>query len=265
VAPVLTGPFFMDLFEAVRRALQARGLRLYLTTVSSHDELVAALDELAGRRVRGAVVVPPAQDAALPATLARALPVVCLLGPLAPPAQYVAPDEERTGRDAAAYLHEQGHRRILHVTFDNENRGVTDRARGYEQAMDAAGLEPVTLRAPDAATLLQAVGTHRATALFCHNDWLALTTLRTLGQAGVRVPEDVSVLGVDNSPTFTSLAGGITTLQYPYESVAARTAQLLGDGEAQTPVAACTVVPGRTVQTRNQDASPHGSRGWNAG
>ena len=58
----------------------------------------------------------------------------------------------------------------------------------------------------------------RPTALFCHNDWLALTAMLLLSERGIRVPEDISVLGVDNSPTWIAINPHLTTLAYPMES-----------------------------------------------
>lgn len=54
------------------------------------------------------------------------------------------------------------------------------------------------------------------------NDWGALQVIRLLTAAGMNVPDDISVLGVDNAQSFVNLYPDITTLQYPFESVARR-------------------------------------------
>jgi DNA-binding LacI/PurR family transcriptional regulator len=80
--------------------------------------------------------------------------------------------------------------------------------------------------------------TERPSAFFCHNDWLALTVMLMLSNLGLRVPEDVSVLGVDHSPTLSRLAPNLTTLAYPFQSVEdAFVKQLDGSGEAESVLA----------------------------
>ena len=77
---------------------------------------------------------------------------------------------------------------------------------------------------------MSVVKEERITALFCHNDWMALTALLALSEAGVRVPEDVSVLGVDNSPTLVALHPDLTTMAYPMAGVGEAMVDILDGG-----------------------------------
>src|SRR5476651_2203037 len=93
---------------------------------------------------------------------------------------FLTPDETQTGADAVEYLYRRGHRAILHLTYTRRAHGVIAREKGYKLAMQQRGLKPIALARPDDAQLLSAIRAHHATALFCHNDWLAVSALRAL-------------------------------------------------------------------------------------
>ena len=164
----------------------------------------------------------------------------------------MAPDEVATGRQAVEYLWCKGHRRILHLTYHREATAIRDRAEGYRQAMRQHQANPAIRKVADGLAIMRAVRAYRPSAIFCHNDWLALTVMRALNQAGLRVPDDISVLGVDNSPTFADLCPDISTLQYPMTAVAERCLAIIQGGFAQSgfaagPVGRFEIVERRTV------------------
>lgn len=218
VIPSINGVFFMDLLETIRAGIRGLGRRFVIVPVADGAEMLEALRDFSARRCPVAVVVPPEDDMPLPADVTRHTRVVSLLSPCrGESTRFVSPDEERTGRDAVRYLASMGHRCILHLTYSRRAHAIAARERGYTQAMEERGLRPVTRVEKKVSCLAELVAREKATALFCHNDWLALTAVRKLAAAGLRVPEDVSVLGVDNSPTFVSLYPDLTTLEYPGE------------------------------------------------
>ena len=81
------------------------------------------------------------------------------------------------------------------------------------------------------------------------NDWLALTTLLLLSEMGLRVPEDVSVLGVDNSPTLAAINPSLTTLAYPMEAIGAAVLDVLDGKPAQLTGTTMQVVERATVRS----------------
>lgn len=224
LVPAINSVFFMDLMTALKEALKAQGLRLLLTPVSDRLEFLSLLDEFAARRMCAAIVVPPEENISVPSHITRAMRLVSLLNPCGNQDQnslFLAPDEVATGRQAVALLVARGHRRIAHLTFQREALAIRERARGYELAMqELTGEIPFVLRDTAAPALTRLLETYQPTALFCHNDWLALTTIRTLGAIGRHVPQDLSVLGVDGSPTFQELCPGLTSLVYPAPALA---------------------------------------------
>jgi LacI family transcriptional regulator/LacI family repressor for deo operon, udp, cdd, tsx, nupC, and nupG len=221
IVPMVKNVFFMDLFNDLAKRLRERKLRLQLAPVETKEEFLAVLDEFAARRLRMALVVPPEDGITVPRLVSACLPVVSMVSPCreGKGIHFLAPDEEALGRAAVGYLHRRGHRRILHLTYLRQSYAIKARAEGYEKQMREMGLAPYTLAGVDRDSLARAMETHRPTALFCHNDWLALTVLLLLSELGLRVPEDVSVLGVDNSPTLVAINPRLTTLPYPVESL----------------------------------------------
>jgi len=228
IIPLRGGAFFMDLMRAVHSALAEEGWRLFLCHTADEAAFLEALGDFAARRCRGVIAVPPRDDLHLTAQQAGGMPVIALLSPCTGPhVCWLSPDEVATGRQAVDYLWSQGHRRILHYTYTRDTRAIRDRAEGYRRALRQRGATPTVVRQGRGSDLAEAVRAQRATAVFCHNDWLALTVMRELAGARLRVPDDVSVLGVDNSPTFTDLCDEITTLAYPMGGVAKACVRIL--------------------------------------
>jgi len=216
ILPTVNNVFFMDLFNELSRALGKQNLRLQLTPVENRDAFLEVLEDFAARRYRLAVVIPPEDNIAVPRAITAGIPLISLFSPCRGPGiQFLSADEEETGRDAVRHLHKRGHRRILHLTYARRAYAITARAQGYKKQCAELDLTSKVLVNVDAKNLRQALQQFRPTALFCHNDWMALRTMVLLSEIGLRVPEDISVLGVDNSPTLAALQPGLTTLAYP--------------------------------------------------
>jgi DNA-binding LacI/PurR family transcriptional regulator len=249
IVPALNSIFFMDLLNAVREKLTEAGLRLFLTPVSSREEFFESLEDFAARRCRAAIVIPPEDGLEILPQISRDLPVISLLSPCrGENTFFISPDETRAGYDAARYLLSLGHTRIVHLTYSRQSPAIIARRQGYENALREKGMEPFTLAPLEEEEFLRVLKRYKPTALFCHNDWLALSAMRLLGQAGKRIPEDVSVLGVDDSPTFIQLCPDITTLRYPASSVAQAVLACLQNNSAPPPVDNLVLVERSTVR-----------------
>lgn len=248
IIPALNSLFFLDLLNEIRNALIVEGWRLFLCAVTDEREFQKTLADFAARRCRAAIVIPPRDYLPLPALVTADMPVLSLLSPCrGTRVTFLTPDEVTTGRDAVAYLRQRGHRQILHITYARRACAIRNRARGYSRAMRQHGQIPRVLAPLDAASLLETVRRYRPTALFCHNDWLALSALRILTQAGIRVPKEISVLGVDNSPTFSALCPDITTMQYPVGDIAQLCRRLLRGENPPLTISRLTIVERHTV------------------
>ena len=177
------------------------------------------------------------REIAVPAML-QGFPVV-LVNAYSPDEQVpaVVPDDERGGREATEHLLAHGHVRI--GLIDNLDGAVASvlRTAGYRQALSAAGLpfNPALVVQVSgwqeagfegAMQLLQRPG--RPTALFCMNDRCAMGAYDAAQALGLRVPQDLSIIGFDNQDVIAAhLRPRLTTMQLPHYEMGQWGAQVL--------------------------------------
>jgi len=222
VIPSLSSLFFSDLFETIRNELNKKGIRLLLTTAANDAETIEALGDFASRRAKFAIIVPPGEELEIPDGISGSMPVFSLINPcLGKKVINIYPDEKGNGSKGTEYLIQKKHSRILFLSYTRKSSAVRDRIEGYEACMMKNKLGPLIMAPLDEVKL---VGMCRSdnppTAIFCHNDWLALNAMRLLQKEGFNVPGDVSILGIDNSPSFNMLCPGISTMEYPCGEIA---------------------------------------------
>ena len=233
IIPDLNTIFYMDLLSVIKRKIAGQGFKMMISQYDSKEELLELLLDASARRFCGAVIVPPGENTRLPDIPALKMKILSLLSPMEGKlARFITPDEERTGVDAVDFLLKRGRRRILHVTYDHPDYyAVRMRTEGYRKTMLENGLEPIIVPESRESDFPEAFRRYRPDALFCHNDWLAMKCFTRLRLLGCRIPEDVSILGVDSSPTFNSLFPDLTTMEYPRDWVASEVLGILSGRE----------------------------------
>jgi LacI family transcriptional regulator len=251
VVPGVNSIFFMNLVDAIRVELRDDGYRIFVAPYTGEDEFLDVLDDLAARRARAVFAVPPKDGVRVPDHISRMTTVISLTNSMrGTGVRALTPDEVATGRDAADYLASKGHTELLHLTYVRNVAAIRARARGFMARARERGLRASTLRPPDERRMLEAIERRGVTAVFCHNDWLALNAIRSLEAAGMRVPEDVSVIGVDDAPDFVSIYPDLTTMHYPAEEIARAAKSILAE---KTPkdIGRLSVVERKTVASRS--------------
>lgn len=140
----------------------------------------------------------------------------------------VGPDEHEAGEVATRLLLEAGHRRIVHLTLDEAGLGRDGRVAGHAAAMQQAGLRTHVVRVPGPAdaragrhalriALEEEPGT---TAVFAFNDPMAMGVYQVAAERGLRIPVDLSVVGIDNLEVIAAqLRPGLTTLDLPHSAM----------------------------------------------
>lgn len=130
------------------------------------------------------------------------------------------------GRQATEHLLGLGHATVWHVAGPHRWPAARDRARGWREALAAAGAPEPPAREGDwspasgyaAGRVLAA--DPRVTAVFAANDDMAIGVLRALAEAGRAVPEEVSVVGMDDIPAAAYLSPPLTTIRQDFEAIA---------------------------------------------
>lgn len=218
--PALQSPFFMDMMAAIKNELANDGLRLIISIVNDTEDLMLLLKDFAARRYLAAIIIPPEENINIPKQIEK-MNVISLLTPCyGKNSCFISPDEIKIGEVATAYLINKSHKKIVHMTYAQKTTAIMKRVKGYESQMNQNDLSAVVRYDLNEKEIVSFVNDKGVTAFFCHNDWLALSVIRVLEKNGLSVPDDVSVIGVDNSSTFTALYQEITTVEYPLKWLA---------------------------------------------
>ena len=145
-------------------------------------------------------------------------------------------DNQRGGYQATNYLLSLNHKRIGCISGPSLIRPSAQRVEGYLQALEEAGIEPDhalirmgNFRFHSGETEMLALMDlpDPPTAVFVCNDVMALGAMRGVQGAGMRIPEDVSIIGFDNSPLSSMVFPQLTTISQPIKEMADLTVELL--------------------------------------
>jgi DNA-binding LacI/PurR family transcriptional regulator len=156
--------------------------------------------------------------AGLRRVIPASIPLVGFRSNPAWPGPQVVVSEEKGGYAGTRYLIEQGHRQILMLSGQNPFEA---RACGYRRALSEAGLgvyehfvRPTngTLAGGFEAMSSALIGPRQYTAVFCHNDFVALGAIEAIRRAGLRVPQELSVMGFDELAPSGSRGMGLSTV-----------------------------------------------------
>ena len=216
---------------AVEQAARSHGWYVSLASLSEFDpsSVTTAIDHFLGQQVDGLLVVAPVLGA-LQASLSVSVevPMVIVATDATPTRQFevVSIDQEEGARRAVRHLLDLGHRRIAHLAGPADWLDAAARRRGWQGELGAADLEV----APDlvgdwSAASGYRVGQHlaaaadRPTAVFASNDLMAIGLIRALTEAGVAVPEQVSVVGFDDIDTAGYTLPPLTTVRQDLTSL----------------------------------------------
>ena len=252
VVAYLENQFYPMALELLSRALQARGYHILVFMAENSTERVAqVMSELLDYQVDGIITASVAMSNDLTTRCDGAgIPVVMFnRGQDDARLSEVTSDNVNGARRAAEFLIKGGHKRIAHVMGWQGSSTGRDRAKGFKQAMQAAGLQPFamvdgTYSREKAAAVTRALcqGPERPDAIFVGNDHMAFAVMDTLRhELGLRVPQDVSVVGYDDVPMAAWPAYGLTTIRQPVNrmveaAVAALLNQIEGGCSAPTKV-----------------------------
>lgn len=201
----LDNPFYLELLDELHDRLERSDVRMIVFT-PRHDD-PHGVDRLIDGSIDGAVLTTTLLDSPMPGVLRdRGFPFV-LLNRVVDDEDLVccSVDNARGGELAARELLDAGHREIAAIFGPAETSTGRDRERGVRAALEAGGISlrgtrrgSYTYETGHAGALELLTGDARPTALFCGNDVIALGALNACHRLGLRVPDDVSVVGFDD-------------------------------------------------------------------
>ncbi|WP_236667276.1 MULTISPECIES: LacI family DNA-binding transcriptional regulator [Nonomuraea] len=231
----LHNPFYAEFLDGLQESLHGDGLRMLIGNSqwdpAFEDEAVEAFLEL---RVDGLVLlgIAPTSETLIEATSYTPTVVVGERDIELDGVDIVVDDDQLGARLAIDHLVDLGHKRIAHIEGPRSSR-----CEGYLVAMRRHSLAPyIMVEAADAtedsgreAALALLTRDPRPTAIFAASDAVALGVLSAAGDLGLRVPEDLSVVGYDNTHLAASRHISLTSVDQPRRAMGRSAAALLSD------------------------------------
>lgn len=242
VVPNLSNPFWADVVGGAEDAADALGIRLVISTTRGVDGAREgrAVEHHAELGVDGMLVASFQPRAVVLSYLELGVPVVLVgrqgasLG-----ISSVSVDESAGMAQAVDHLVRLGHRRIVFANGPTTMSWCVERRAGWRRAMrrhgldGAAGCTEINVRevvAGAGASVLEQVTAARLapTAIVCANDVMAVDVVRELQRSGLRVPDDISVVGFDDSEIADVVAPALTTVRQDTVRIGVDAVDLLG-------------------------------------
>lgn len=246
VALDAANPFFTDVARGMEETIRDEGLSLFLCNsdhdATREDEYLVDLSEL---RARGVLITPvDSTNPRLAGLRERGIAVVLVDRVVSRAATSwcaVGVDDVQGGELAVEHLIERGHRQVAFVGGPLGLPQVDDRRAGAVEAIHRAGLDPDALATLETSNLTFANGRlagerllglsnrRRPTAVFCANDLVAVGLLQHLTLAGVKVPDDVAIIGYDDIEYAAAAAVPLSSIAQPRRELGRAAVRLLVD------------------------------------
>jgi LacI family transcriptional regulator len=247
IVPDVTNPYFAEIARSVEDACAERGYGVILCNSDGRPERQEqAVDVLASNRVGGLVLVNVGmtrREASLFEGLA--IPMVMLDREIPGfPVDSIQIDNARGGRQATEHLLGLGHRRIACLAGSSRISPSGDRVDGYRQALEEAGLkvDPALILSGDftpesghvCACELMERDLPMPTALFSCNDLMAFGAITAFAEKGLKVPDDISVVGFDDIRLASYFNPTLSTVAQPRQEMGQMAVEILLDRMQKT-------------------------------
>lgn len=252
LVPSLTWPLMPQIMQSIAEVIEQTSYELVLYSISHRTDRSGLIDRiLATRLIDGLLAVYPDGIASAESTepinressthlreiYERGFPVVMLDDQSLPgPIPWVGPDNRVGAYEAVRHLVRHGHRRIAHVQGPLQYQCSLDRFAGYQQALEEAGIavDPTLIAQGDfttasgrAATTRLLALAERPTAIFAANDQMAYGVLSVSEAHGLRLPDDLAVIGFDDTTLSSHTRPALTTVKQPFAEMGRSAAEML--------------------------------------
>ncbi|MBO0796418.1 MAG: LacI family DNA-binding transcriptional regulator, partial [Ktedonobacteraceae bacterium] len=241
LAPPLTQPFVPEIMLGVAEVTDRIDYEVVLYTMGparSHSEVLDRI--LAMKLSTGLLAIMPGQlGSHLDFLYKQGVPIVSIEDQVAPTnTPWIGIDNVSSAYEATRYLLGFGHRRIGHISGPAEFLCSSERYEGFCRALREAGLEPnpALVWQGDFSTSTGRACAHRIfslppeerpTAIFAANDQTAFGLIDVASQYGVRIPDDMAVIGFDDMLMAAYARPGLTTIRQPHHEMGAIACELL--------------------------------------
>lgn len=241
LAPPLTQPFVPEIMLGVAEVTDRTEYEVVLYTMHPSHKHSEVVDRILGMKLStGLLAIMPGQLGSHLDRLSRqGVPIVTIEDQVAPTStHWIGIDNVSSAYEATHYLLSLGHRRIGHILGPENYICSRERYIGYCRALREVGLEPdpnlvwqgdfdLSGGRACAQRIFALQSEERPTAVFAANDQTAFGLIEVAKDYGVRVPEDLAVLGFDDMPIAAFATPGLTTIRQPHRDMGAIACELL--------------------------------------
>jgi len=239
VVTSIADPFNGEVVAGIEEVANQHGYSVILATSQTDPQReIAVVRSFQERRVDGIVVASSRVGALyLPTLSEMQIPIVLLNNQH--PSEFVhsvSIDNVDGARQAVNHLIGLGHTRIAYIGDETGLESDTERLKGFEDAMSEARLKilpELVVRGDGKSEAAAREAFHlltmkeRPTAIFCYNDMSALGVLNAAAQSGVRVPDELSIIGFDDLFFAALMQPALTTIHQPKKELGHSAMQLL--------------------------------------
>ena len=240
VVPDITNTFFSQVLKGIEITARRNGYRVLLgdtgNDINIEHEYLKALYE---KHADGLVLLTARMDRNTIESLIEKYPVVLACEYLEDSSvPTVSIDNISAARKITEHLIKLGHKRVAHITGPMKVILSRDRLKGYKQAMKAYGLEidPLLITEGDFYyetgydLMLKLMSINNpATAIFAANDEMAIGAIKAIQSQGLKVPEDIAIVGFDNIKMSAIFSPSLTTIGQPMYKIGEKAMNLLLD------------------------------------
>ncbi|RZT16512.1 LacI family DNA-binding transcriptional regulator [Fictibacillus sp. BK138] len=230
-------PFFSAIIESFRKNAEREGYDLIFASRNLRNRDISYLEHFSYRGVDGIVVIcSDSQDPQVQEMINSTIPIV-VIDMNNQNCSLVYSDNIEGGKLAVNYLHSLGHTKIAHIAGDPSTDAGAERIKGYNKAMNDlklpipegylinGGLFSINegKEAMEKLLLLDDV----PTAVFVAGDHMAIGAIEVIKEKGLRVPEDISIIGYDDIEMAAYITPKLTTIKQDTDMIGFQAAQLL--------------------------------------
>jgi LacI family transcriptional regulator len=249
----VSSPFYAEWLRGIEDGLSETGYTaLFVSSRWSVKDEMARLEQFIARRVDGMILLHAQLDESSLIDYSRHAPLLVLGRSVQNSASLASLplDNLQGARDATRHLIEQGHRRIAFIAGPPNHEDAIERLDGYRIALEEAGIafdadlveqgDYLETGGVAAMERLFARGPSFS-AVFCSNDQSAYGARLTIFRRGLRVPEDISLVGFDDLPTSSYMTPPLTTVRQPTYEIGRLAAQAIVQMIRKQPIALKTI------------------------
>ena len=258
---ILLGPHLQHVLNGIVNETEVHGYDLSIITRCDQSRPSDLLDALLGGRMDGVIVVAPRSNSRLiPLLRDEDLPMVVIDGDPEQCNNIFVIDNEMSVKRAIRHIYKLGHRRIGHIAGPQDLFAARIRKEVFFREMSDLGiplqfewLQVGNFNIPSGEEAMSRILNHYElpTAVFCANDEMAFGAINAIHAKGLKVPDDISIIGFDDVPFASMTTPALTTVRQPVDEIArTATAALIMYIEDRIPIRSRTF-PGTLIERKS--------------